>query len=78
METFKFNKTQYQEIEHYLNSLNRSFCCSNPQIAISDELFSLPAASNSIPAPAMELFVTVCRTCAKTELFNLQAANISR
>lgn len=78
METFKFNKTQMQEIEHHLKSLNRSFCCSNPKIVISDELFSLPASSNSIPAPAMELFVTVCKTCAKTELFNLHVANISR
>ncbi|QYA36363.1 hypothetical protein [Macrococcoides caseolyticum] len=78
METFKFNKTQMQEIEHHLKSLNRSYCCSNPQIELLEELFLLPAASNSIPGPAIELFVTVCKTCAKTELFNLQAANISR
>lgn len=77
METFKFSQDQLEEIEEFYNSKQHAPCCSEPKVAISDEVFGLPAISQELPAPSMEMFVTVCKNCGKTEMFNLNVANIS-
>ncbi|MBZ8174793.1 hypothetical protein [Staphylococcus delphini] len=77
METLKFRKDQLSEIEKFYTSKKHVDCCSEPKIKISDEVFGLPAISQTLPAPSMEMFVTVCLNCGKTEMFNLAIANIS-
>ncbi|ARQ04737.1 hypothetical protein [Macrococcoides caseolyticum] len=76
MENLKFNDSQMKKIESYLKSQERSVCCSNPQIVFSNEIHSLPLISQPASLVGMEVFVTVCKTCAKTEMFNLKVSNI--
>lgn len=77
MGAFKFSQDQLKEIKEFYSSTQRNLCCSDPKIMISDEIFGLPAISQELPAPSMEMFVTVCKNCGKTEMFNLNVANIS-
>ncbi|MBN4910167.1 hypothetical protein N7L96_06825 [Mammaliicoccus sciuri] len=76
MEFLKFNEDEKHRIFDYLNSIQRNMCCSNPKIRILNEAFRLPAISNNIPQPGLDVFVTVCDNCAKTEMFDVTIAKI--
>ncbi|MBF0750511.1 hypothetical protein [Mammaliicoccus lentus] len=76
MEFLKFTEDEKHRIFDYLNSIQRNVCCNNPKIQVLEEAHRLPVISNDINKPGLDVFVTVCDHCAKTEMFDVTIAKI--